>query len=434
MELLYRYRTWYVMQLNSVRLMLMMFIELQVQLVTELKKCVANPSMSDELEANVTSSVLAQAQMRQLFESHPETLPARQEISTYWRTSGMDSSFAIHEGCLLTAAHAKDNKRISGSHRPLILASPSGDAGHILQLSKFKAEIRGWTDQRDARLQILDPAGVIEHGYWTGTGGAIRQIASADDDERRTDPWLAVRQDTVITVFQPVYGQLLHTATTPVSNKTISHSSLLHPNPVVSLTPDRTASRSHVDFSFNPFYARQFAVVDESGRWSIWNVENPAGRKSWTILVPGRNGDISEDQPKDDLPLKGPVSGHADGWHKVLWICNVNTILVCDRHRLAVFDVASAPERIEVPDFLPGKGNDWIMDVMRSPTNMNHLFVLTSSRIYWIAVVPAGRIDEKTKVILSYRHYRDENDEMMRLTTVASNTREHSKFSPKNQY
>lgn len=372
--------------------------------------------MSDGPETKV-ASVLAQVQMRHLFKSHPEMLPAKHDISTYLKTSSIDSSFGSHEGCILTAAHAKDNKRVSGSYRPHILAFPSGESGHILHLMTLKPETRGWTGRKDARLETLEFTGHAEHGFWTGTGGSIRQIVSADD-ERRSDPWLAVRQDTSITVFQPVYGELLHATNTPVMNATTSRSSLLHPNPVVTLTPDRTTSRSHVDFAFNPFYARQFAVVDDSGRWSIWDVEYAGGRKNWNVLVPGRDGNIFEDQIKDDLNLKNSDPGHADGWHKVLWICNINTIVVCDRRRLAVFDVAPAPERLDVPKFLPVKGDDWIFDVMRSPTNMNHLFVLTSSRIYWINIVPAGRL-EKTKVLLSYRHYRDENDETMRMTVVA---------------
>jgi RNA polymerase I-specific transcription initiation factor RRN6 len=65
-----------------------------------------------------------------------------------------------------------------------------------------------------------------------------------------------------------------------------------------------------------------------------------------------------------------------------------------------------------------------MLDAKRSPEHYNHLFILTTSRIFWLEIVPPGEhggdvnTPASIKVILSFRHFRDTNDETLRLTLV----------------
>lgn len=297
-----------------------------------------------------------------------------------------------------------------------------GGAGHVLRLIRPRTESRGWGKQSGASLSVLDPNSP-EVGYWLGDGGTIHQVASADD-EYGPGTWFAVRQASVITIFRPIYGRLHNPAVHPNGDPRPFLPSRLNPNPVAVLRTERANSLGYMDFSFNPWYARQFAVVDPMGFWSIWDIEKPHGKGSSEILVPGRSGQVFA---VPDPVLKVSSDDHADGWYRVLWACNVSTIVVCNRRFLTVFDVKGIPTRLESGETLTGSGTNWILDIKRSAVNMNSLFVLTTSRVFWVEVIPLGEekdnqnISAGARVILSYRHFRDPNDETLKLTPIKDN-------------
>lgn len=383
----------------------------QVQAVRE---CIA-PSLSLPGEPSFTNEPKGkrrEAQSRWLFKTHPEAFPAATIIKEASESIQTGAIITQHEGCLLTPALAKDTKRVSGSRRPTILAFASGAAGHILHLIRPQLRTRGWKDPKNSKLQLLDSSS-LEHAYWTSTIGPIRQVAFASDIDinASSGPWLAVRQDTLITIFEPVYGTLSPAATATSAHPTNLPSSLLNPNPVLTLSVEGTPSQAHVDFSFNPLYSQQFAIIDERGRWQIWNIEKRHDRGSSRFLTPGKSGSLAEYKNEQN-------ESFFDGWHKIMWACDVDTIVVCSRRRLAVFNVSSTPERLASPDFLPTKSRDWILDVVRNPASKDQLFILTGAQVYWVQIIPAGDEDAAMRVIDSYRHFRDANDESMRLTAV----------------
>lgn len=195
------------------------------------------------------------------------------------------------------------------------------------------------------------------------------------------------------------------------------------PFSVVAFPVVQSSDHNHADVAFNPLYNRQIALVDQSGRWSIWDYEPRHSKKTLPKLVAGKSGQILDDYDPDPI-LRIPEHSLIDGWHRIFWVCNLTTILVCSRTHLAVFDIKSNPSRLDSTEFLVSKGIEIILDIKRSAGNLNHVFVLTSSRIYWIEVVPPGEngdgseVPGGVKMILSYRHFRNENDDTMRLTTL----------------
>lgn len=297
---------------------------------------------------------------------------------------------------------------------------PCGGAGHVLQMVRPRAEKRGWGTHSAAKLSLLELES-SERGYWTGIGGAIRQIESADD-ENESGTWLAVRQDTLVTIFRPLYGRL-HRSRSPTGFLPANTSSRINPNPVATLTNDAASSEDFMDVSFNPWYARQFAVVDARGRWSIWDLERRDGKGSPELLVSGKNGNFYDDYEPDPI-LKPPEKDHFDGWYRILWVCDINTIVVCNRRKICVFDIKSAPVRLPGAEVLAGSSTEWILDLKRCHGHLNFLLILTTSRIFWVEVLPNvdSGVDQAAsagvKVILSYRHFRDPNDESLKLTLL----------------
>ena len=383
--------------------------------------CIA-PSIRAIPERKQIRSDIARLQSLWLVKNCPEVFPAN-VISTALaqEPSAIDIELSSNVGSLLEIGRAVDIDRVSGSRKPQILAMPCGEAGHILRLVRPCIESYGWGKQSAVRVSLMDPA-CPDQGYWVGTGGVIRQISFADDS-KGSGTWLAVRQAAATTIFRPMYGEIPATARSFHGHRMTVPSSNLDPNPVVTLEAERTGSKCHVDVSFNPWYPRQFAVIDQHGRWSIWDVEGLEHRNSSFELVPGRSGQIYDGHIPDQ-GLKMAEPDLLDGWHRILWVSGVKTLAVCNRRHLAVFDVKGTPTRLDCPEFLAADNSDSILDVKRSAANLSHLFVLTTSRVFWIGLTPACEQGDSpngyvgAKVILSYRHFRDGNDETMKLAVV----------------
>ncbi|KAF8863503.1 hypothetical protein BDZ45DRAFT_722283 [Acephala macrosclerotiorum] len=373
------------------------------------------PSIRNIPQGKEPPSAILKSQRRWLSKARPELFPAN---CLALNLSKEQSETSPHVGSLLAVGRAVDPDRVSGSRTTRILAVPHGDAGHILRLIKPRAETRGWGKRSAARLTLLESESP-EYGHWVGEGGAIRQILAADS-EGESGAWLAVRQDTATTIFRPQYGRLHDASTRPNNFPERFPASQLNPNPVATLTTEKSQSRMHADTAFNPWYARQFAVVDTQGIWSIWDLEKPHSKSKRQLLVPGGRGGIYDNYEPDPIHT-APAPGHFDGWYKILWVCNISTLVICNRRQLAVIDLSANQSRLQGEDIVLPKSHDWILDIKRSGTNECHLFVLTTSRIFWVEVVPKGGEGERAlglKVLLSYRHFKNADDETMKLVAL----------------
>jgi RNA polymerase I-specific transcription initiation factor RRN6 len=303
-----------------------------------------------------------------------------------------------------------------------IIAIPGGEAGHVLRLIRPHVESCAWGKKSSVKLSLLDAAS-SSIGYWVGNGGPIYQITFAGEYNESSE-LLAVRQASEITIFRPMYHRQPIPAVVPSGYAKQYPSSRLSVNPVTVLTADKCGSKRHADVSFNPFYSRQFGTVDDRGRWSIWDLEGTLRNDSTLELVSGKSGHIFDNL---DPTSTSKNLCNADGWHRILWVVNVSTIVVCSRRHIAVFNIEAAPTRLQSPEFDPAKTTDWILDIKRSPTNSSHLFLLTTSRIIWLEVI-ADKVGENFRglgihVIISHFHFRDANDETLSLKTVVDGNR-----------
>lgn len=305
----------------------------------------------------------------------------------------------------------------SGSKIALIVAIPCGEAGHILKLVKPRPEKLGWESQNGIRLSLMG-AKNSDQGHWFGTGGTILQIASVDNGELST--WFAVRQAAMTTILRPVFRKAPKSFVPPAGHSATFPSSCLDANPVATLTCQQSGSEEHVDVTFNPWYARQFAIVDRTGQWSNWDIEGRQKKRSAFEIVPGKMAHIYDDFGEDLTISAYKLPGDVGDWHRILWAGSVSTMIVANRRHIAVFDTKSKPTRLPSYSFNIALLKDWILDIKRSTVDPGHLFVLTTTRIFWLKVVPVGEdglnMESGIKVILSHRHYRTSTDETMKLT------------------
>ena len=55
--------------------------------------------------------------------------------------------------------------------------------------------------------------------------------------------------------------------------------------------------------------------------------------------------------------------------------------------------------------------------------NLSHIFVLTSTRVFWVEVTASGEHDHArnhgAKIILSTRHFRDTTDNTLKLSILS---------------
>lgn len=319
-------------------------------------------------------------------------------------------------GQLLALGAAVDESRMPAYRTEPIIAMPYGEAGNVLRLLRPRIENYGWGIQSSVRLPLMN-ASIAEKGHWVGTGGRIYQVVFAEDG-KFSSTWLAVRQLSVITIFRPMY-HISHTPAFKPDTFGVSFPpSHISANPVALLNAQQCGSKSFIDLSFNPYYPRQFAVIDEAGFWCIWDIE---GRKSLTLAA-GKQGTVKNETMTQTASNEEEIT---DGWHRIVWLTNVSTIAVCDRRSLVVFDITATPKRLRTHRLFLPSSSDWILDIKRSAIHSDHLYVLTSSRIFWLKIIAFDEgkkhVSSGAKLILSYRHYRDPNDNTMSLEVLTDN-------------
>lgn len=317
---------------------------------------------------------------------------------------------------LLANGKATVLSTLSGSKTVEIMAMVHGEAGNILRLIKPRTEALGWDGSYGIRLRSFNPCS-SEDCYWLEGGDPIQQITFASDNDGPSS-WLAVRKNDSTCIFKPTYHSTPTPSSVSKSLKSRYPLSRLSANPLLILKSDKTGGSPHCDISFNPWYMKQFAVVDEQGQWSVWDIEGLKKKRTTFEAVPEKSGHIHEDLLQKAEPK---VLHEAEGWSRVMWAGGVSTLVVCDRHRIVVYDLKATPKLLHSPEIVDPVSTDWILDAKRSPVNLHHIFVLTNTQLFWIYIDAAGEGNDEeeplagARVILSSRHFRDAEDGSIRL-------------------
>ncbi len=370
--------------------------------------------------AHVQSATERTRNIKLLTHQYPELGPASFLLPELAQISEVvDHVTSVHDPTvseLLAIGEAVDVDNKNRRSTLPIAAVAGGAAGEAVRLILLSNEKQGWEDSKNIRLSTFSSKGG-EEGWWSGNGSPIQQLIFAEA-EGRSSSWLAVRYHGAISVLRPQLRRNADTLSFAYAASTRNPPSRLNANHIVTLSIDQGNHVPYSDVAFNPWYNQQIATIDQKGAWAIWDIEKlgkqDKGRRFWTVKKIRGGGLL------DSLP-EGPEgetmnSSIADGWGVVLWAGDLSTIVVASRRMLAVFDVTGDPKLLSTPRLISTTTSEWILDVNRSSTDLTHVFVTTTSSVFWLQVVASAGYHEGqemaagAKCLLSWRHFRDPED------------------------
>ena len=301
-----------------------------------------------------------------------------------------------------------------------VAAVAGGIGGDTVVLVRLNQEHLSWRESITTQLESSSFQGGIKSS-WSGHNGPIQQLCFAPVTENN-QVWLAVRYPANTTVLPLLVTEegLLISPGLPFSQG-VEHSRQSK-SPVstpLELQYPRAWGYPHVDVAFNPWKARQLAVVDQEGHWSISVIESRSQREEvWEITVV-TSGHVHSG-PAEDGESDGDLD---DGWGRIIWLGDANTIAVASRNLLAAFSIEGTPQRLRVPHLGLAQFNDQILDLKRSTPKRGQAFVLTSTRI--LLLQSHRRRDEESQstnveilIVLSWKHLRDPRDLGLKLSVV----------------
>ena len=317
-----------------------------------------------------------------------------------------------------------------GCHASIPIAALAvGKSAESVKLVRL-AEMTANSHHHDALIPTMKVPTIKPHdqAWWTGRGDPVLQICFAGSHGLEST-WMAIRQRSGTTILHP----LLHRR--PVPSRSVLGSirtskyppSRLDANPAVTLPVARTGGAAHADVAFQPLNRRAFAVVDENGTWSTWQISGhtiptsdmPVGHFKIALLT---SGSCMVDAP---LQPSQNTFRTKDAWHRISWSrgpMDTSLMLVFSRRTCTVY--SEAGDLLGHVDVRLGPLHDrqTILDVKSGKLSDNHTFVLTSSRLLLLStdVLNDGvdGKDEMVNVVFSWAHFRNRLDRTLRLSII----------------
>ena len=269
------------------------------------------------------------------------------------------------------------------------------------------------------RIPCVGKADITE---WSASGAPVSQICFADALQEPTT-WVAARFPRMTVLFQPLY----HQRPVPVYSDYDGDRSIprnysnarLEPNPVLEIPSSQTGGFAHADVTFNPWYQQQLGLVDERGNWSIWEISGWKRNMNASCI---RSGALPWSDTGDVTRVDDGT--RHDGWASIEWAGDFSSFVVADRRYLMLYRMDGDQMSAYSAELGLKKKSEWILDMKRSPRNVSHLFVLTTTRILWFDVDSVASVNEKGKQQplvprLAWHHFRDGADITLRLSSLA---------------
>ncbi|KAF2473752.1 uncharacterized protein BDR25DRAFT_256583 [Lindgomyces ingoldianus] len=339
----------------------------------------------------------------------PELAVASSAVTSVTSTYDAAIGEVLSFGSFTSEGYSKNPRQVA--------AVVTGEVGNILRLTTLAKERHGWEQDRSIWVEgwaITDE----ESGYWAGDAAPIQQVCFAQSEERSA--FLAARFPTRIVLFRPIYHE--RPVRPPRSPYYQLPPSMIEANPILSLDMETMGGTPLADVTFNPDYQRQVGFVDQEGNWSVWDIEGGHKNRSQHTISCIDRGCVLPNKHMDDVEEKGNPD-REDGWARILWIGDVNTILVCNRRRLGVFDFRGGIRQVQglpCPEIASSSSADWILDMKRNPKNKHQVFILTSSRLYLMQIKCLNDTIEDSGsagaiIVLSWAHFRGLEDITLRI-------------------
>ncbi|KAI7977281.1 hypothetical protein EIK77_004697 [Talaromyces pinophilus] len=300
-----------------------------------------------------------------------------------------------------------------------IAAFASGQNQNVLSLRMIEAERVITNLDQDAAFRV-PTIGYSKGVDWAFTETPIRQVKFADSIENPGD-LLAVRLLSSTVILQPIYhreAQLIDSPEllgTAYSRSQISH---IDPCVIAEIDVSQTGGFTHVDVTFNPWYLKQFAIVDERGQWSIWQLQDivrlgdgvaPELLHSGLLPCDAVNGDEGESLT-DEVEY--------DTWGRLEWVRDLNTFIVCGRRNAMLYVMEGTATTAYGIELNWQSSTEWILDVKSLSSQNSLVFVLTTTRILCFDFKLADQEAQPIHPQFAWLHDRDADDLTLRLTSL----------------
>ncbi|MDI1487349.1 MAG: hypothetical protein OHK93_006618 [Ramalina farinacea] len=379
---------------------------------------------SDSIQVDVRDNLSSSSKIKGLDRAaafYPETQPAFDAILGRIQGSAAGDRvplpYDVSKSDLLavgTAGYAKASRHIA--HVPIV-AFPGGSAAELVTFVTLQNEQLRWEQTSPLGINRLTAAGGIQ-GFWNGFGNPVQQIVSAVGVDGDSSGLFAVRHHKAVSILQPrLYDNLQFSPMKPYDENILPPSRLL-PHEVAIIGGNEADAVPFSDVAFNPWFPEQIATLDQTGVWHVWDVELKSKAKGLWSLNSVDTGSLPSTHPSPDSAQETD-----DCWGRVLWVKDLRTLLLAQRRKLSLVRIRGKVNTDGIPDLGLTYSTDWILDVKRSPANPAHVFVVTSTRLIWLAVLPVdemayddgGTVD--FTVLLSWVHYRNPQDLSLGLET-----------------
>ncbi|KAL8695294.1 MAG: hypothetical protein Q9218_000193 [Villophora microphyllina] len=304
-----------------------------------------------------------------------------------------------------------------------VVAVVDGATGGLVRVFQSKSQVFGSESQPRLTLEteILQ---LKLQGIWSGTGSPVQQLQFAQANGEPTE-WLAVRHGQGTSILRVVLREsaapALHKlCEMPAAEANVEFRFVLQH--IATLSRQRSGGASHADVCFNPWNPWEFAVLDQSLRWSTWRVKSVSKKpNAWTL-------DARHSGRCTTLPFHNPVSRpgsqpSTDGWGALKWIRNGTGLLICGRTAIATVEFRDMPHHLPLPGFGLCAPTEWILDIKQSPTDQQYVFILTSSRVLWAYlnqndVAGSSPSQPNARLLLAWTHFRSEHDTSLTLQII----------------
>ncbi|KAI9713902.1 MAG: hypothetical protein M1820_000632 [Bogoriella megaspora] len=375
-----------------------------------------SPSLqTDQLE--FFDSTKLRAQVQRVTKAHSQTFPAADSILWEGRVSetvaAQLSELNPDRGDTFDIGIVFPESLSSGLSNDPTIAIVGGLAGDRLRLIPLRKDKQGWSKDASKFIQSLEP-NTTEVCEWTGIKEAILHVCWGRSHSNHWT-YIGVRTATSICLLVP---------TRHTSHK-ISLSELGEYNSsagIVKLRHFFTASTPDIggsppaDMCFDPWDHRSWAILTQKGHWSIWRSSGMSrAPEKIKCATKGQFQKLQTDEMNAEADFE-------DGWGRMLWVKDENTIIACCRTYVGIGDIQTGKTEDATAILASPDRSAWILDMRPHPNFGDQVFVLTTRRILWLQIYDQG--EELTKepsktavrILLSWNHFRDPEDMSLKLS------------------
>ncbi|GIZ40020.1 hypothetical protein CKM354_000337600 [Cercospora kikuchii] len=334
-------------------------------------------------------------QTKDLLEHIPELQPAAGLLPALLRVSEATQEAVLNHDSTTGRLIATSSIRSEIQHKSMrIAALACGESRTELRLIHVQNRRRGLS--HDQKSWIAVPTLYGEETVCTKFDGPVQQVVFAEPVDRG-EPLLGVRLLRKTLIFRPTHGT--------AKSSDLEASSNIQPNLMYDMDIKSTGNVAHSDVAFNPWFSQQIALVDQSGSWTVMEFQSrklSRVARTWTGAV--------------------KTSSLSDGWARIAWLFNLETIAVCARDTITLFSIAgqnSARLHTIAPDI--ASGAPWILDFAILPGQMDKFAVLTTNNLLVYRVASSGSHEVQVENIATIEHFRNPEATDMRMSIWCCN-------------